>query len=435
MKRRLWILIAISIFLISILIYKLTGAVEAIKLSSDVIKEQASSPIICSHNTLIQPADLEYVGAFRLPDGLPEFGWDWSGEALTYYPDGDPSGANDGYPGSLFGTGHNWNTYVSEISIPVPVISKNKNAKELNTATTLQEFSDIRGGLFGYLEIPRVGLEYLPPQGKQSSGKLYFAWAQHMGEAETNPSHGWSELDLSDPRPAGLWRIGDYWNYVTGDYLLAIPDEWANSFAPGKLLATGRYRDGGQGSFGPTLFAIAPWQSGNPPSPNSTIPAIPLLRYGNVYTEGSTEMNNYRHSDEWSGAAWMTAGEKSAVVFIGTKGIGNTWYGCKDGTIWPENPPYPPECPERGWWSTNFAGQILFYNPSQLASVGRGEMASWEPQPYAGLGIDDYLYHVESTQQKNHVGAVAFNRQRGYLFVMEPFADGDKSLVHVWKVR
>ncbi|MCJ7724511.1 MAG: hypothetical protein MUP03_10300, partial [Anaerolineales bacterium] len=96
---------------------------------------------------------------------------------------------------------------------------------------------------------------------------------------------------------------------------------------------------------------------------------------------------------------------------------------------------YPPECPERGWWSTNFAGQILFYNPSQLASVGRGEMASWEPQPYAGLGIDDYLYHVESTQQKNHVGAVAFDRQRGYLFVMEPLADGDKSLIHVWKVR
>ena len=164
---------------------------------------------------------------------------------MAYYPDGDPSGPNDGYPGSLFGTGHNWNTYVSEISIPVPVNSASKNLDDLNTATTLQDFQDISGGLFGELEIPRVGLEYLPPQGEQTSGKLYFAWAQHMGEGDTNPSHGWSELNLSNPGTAGAWRIGDYWNYVTGDYIFAIPQAWADSNTPGMRLVTGRFRDGG----------------------------------------------------------------------------------------------------------------------------------------------------------------------------------------------
>jgi len=117
----------------------------------------------------IQPSDLAYLGAFRLPSDAPdEVGWMWSGEALTYYPDGDPDGPDDGFPGSLFGTGHNWNQYVSEISIPVPVISPGKNLEELNTATTLQPFQDIRGGLFDWpLEQPRAGLEYLPPQGEQ----------------------------------------------------------------------------------------------------------------------------------------------------------------------------------------------------------------------------------------------------------------------------
>lgn len=61
-------------------------------------------------------------------------------------------------------------------------------------------------------------------------------------------------------------------------------------------------------------------------------------------------------------------------------------------------------------------------------------METWEPQPYATLNIDQYLYHIESSQQKEHVGAASFDRQRGLLYVFEPLADADKSLIHVWRV-
>ena len=44
----------------------------------------------------IQPEDLIYVGAFKLPD--------------------------DGYPGSIFATGHAWEHQVSEISIRVWIV-------------------------------------------------------------------------------------------------------------------------------------------------------------------------------------------------------------------------------------------------------------------------------------------------------------------------
>ena len=375
---------------------------------------------------LIQPGDLEYVGAFRLPGAEDGMGWEYGGAAMTYYPDGDPDGPADGYPGSIFATGHDWYQRVSEISIPAPVISPGKNADDLSTATTLQDFQDVRADLFGEMEIPRAGLEYLPPQGEQTTGKLYFAWAQHMGEGETNPSHGWSELDLSDRRTAGPWRIGDYWNFVTGDYIFAIPQAWADANTPGMYLATGRFRDGGQGAQGPSLFAYGPWNEGDPPSPDSTLPATPLLLYTDVTASDQFTLNDYQHSDEWSGAAWLTAGDKAAVVFVGTKGQGDCWYGNPDGPCL--------DCENRGWWSDSFVGQILFYDPADLTAVAGGEMEAYLPQPYATLEIDDHLYGIQSTQQKYHLGAASFDRERGLLYVFEPFADGDRPLVHVWRV-
>ncbi len=400
------------------------------------VVEPTTPPAMPIAGELIQPSDLEYLGAFRLPEGAPpEIGWGYSGAAMAYYPGGDPDGGDDGFPGSIFATGHNWNQYISEISIPVPLPGVDLNA--LNVATTLQEFQNIRGNLFDHLdfEVPRAALAILPPQGEQASDKLYFCWHQHMGEGDTFPTHGWSELNLANPQTAGPWRIGEFWNYATCDYLFEIPQAWAQAYTPGMRLATGRFRDGGQGGMGPSLFAIGPWNHGNPPERGSTIDAIPLLLYSDVYSEENHTLNDYHHSDEWAGGAWLNVGDKSAVIFAGTKGQGDCWYGCQDGTVWPDEPPFPPECPERGWWSTTFVGQILFYNPADLAAVARGELESWAPQPYATLNIDSYLYNILSEQQWAHVGDVDFDREHGLLYILEPLADEDKSLVHVWRVN
>jgi hypothetical protein len=81
--------------------------------------------------------------------------------------------------------------------------------------------------------------------------------------------------------------------------------------------------------------------------------------------------------------------------------------------VWPDEPPYPPDCEDRGWWSERFAAQIIFYDPADLAAVAQGAMEPWEPQPYAVMGIDEVLFNVRSEQQKEHVGAVAFDRERG----------------------
>ena len=397
---------------------------------------------------LIQPDDLHYLGAFRLPqDGGEGVGWMYSGQGLAYYPDGDPNGPDDGYPGSLFGTGHDWTQYVSEISIPAPVISSGHNMDDLNIAATLQPFTDIRGDLFGTLEMPRAGLAYLPAQGEQTTGKLYFTWGQHLEEMEAGPSHGWVEIDLSDPQRAGPWSIAGLRHYFTTDYLFPIPAKWAAENASGFLLATGRFREGGQASCGPALFAIAPWLEGNPPAPGAELPAVTLLQYGDYAAPDGQKLRDYQHADEWPGGAWLTAGERSAVVFVGTKAIGESWYGFANGVVWPENGPYPeipaPPNDVRGFWAERYEAQFIFYDPADLAAVARGEMDSWQPQPYAVLNLDDVLFGLETAfdgrgmvgeQKTGRLGAAAFDPERGLLYVFEPTATVDgESIIHVWR--
>lgn len=379
----------------------------------------------------LMPSDLEYRGAFRLPGPGWENGWGWGGNALTYYPAGDPGGAADGYPGSLYGTGHDWYQRVSEISIPVPVISPGKNLADLKTAATLQPFTDIRGDLFPEFEIPYCGLEYLPAGSGRTAERLYFGWHQHLQIDPHYPTHGWCSLDLSAPNPAGPWYIGNYDTYSTTDYLFALPQGWADTYTGGRCLATGRMRDGGQGGQGPCIYLFAPWQQGNPPPADTVLGATPLLQYSTSYWEdphgGIYTMDRYHHSDLWPGAAWPAAGGKEAVIFAGTKGRGDCWYGNQEGPCL--------DCENRGWWSTYFDGEIIFFDPADLAAVARGEMEPYEPQPYAVMNIDHLLYHISGVRQKTHLAAAAADRVHGFLYVFEPLVDDDKPIVHVWKVN
>jgi len=401
---------------------------------------------------LIYPSDLEYLGAFRLPGESGGSSWEYSGYAMAYYPLGDPAGPDDGFPGSLFAVGHDHQQYVSEISIPQPVVSPNHDPEQLNSASTLQPFADITGGRFGALEIPRAGLEILPPQGDQDAWKLYFCWGQHFEDA-WNPTHGWSSLDLSSPDPAGPWRISSFSNYVTNDYLFEIPAAWASAYTPGLRLATGRFRDGTWGGLGPSLIAIGPWLDGNPPAQGATLErAIPLLLYGRqlpgnleIEISGIEPMVSFSEPDEWSGGAWLTAGDASAVIFVGTKAVGRSWYGFSNGVVYPtsgdpgevypEVPPWPHD--QRGWWSEDISAQLLFYDPAELAAVAQGELNPWEPQPYASLPIDDVLYDpgFDYENYKRYLlGAAAFDREHGLLYLVERRADGDKSLIHVFRM-
>ena len=204
------------------------------------------------------------------------------------------------------------------------------------------------------------------------------------------------------------------------------------------MLATGRFRDGGQSSFGPCLFAYAPWKAGNPPAKGCSLKMVTLLKYTNINDQEHHKIKDYHHSDHWAGGVWITAGDKSAVAIIGTKGTGKCWYGFANGVVWPHNGPFPPVPPapndQRGWWSTEFVGRMVFFNPDDLAAVAAGKIKPHEPQPYAVLDIDKHLY-ADKTRRQSLIGASAFDRANGLIYVFEPRADEDKCLVHCWHVK
>ncbi len=404
----------------------------------------------------LNPEHFQYAGAFRLPaSGTGASNWEYSASAMTYYPGGDAGGASDGFPGSLFAVGHDHHQMVSEFSIPIPVISNGKQVSDLATATTLQEFADIRGGHFGELEIPRAGLEYLPSTDPSQPGKLHFCWGQHF-QFEVEPSHGWSGLRLDAARTAGIWRLGEYTNYVTNDYLFEIPNAWADQHLPGYRLVTGRFRDGHWGGLGPALIAYRPPGESTAPNNGAVIgDVVPLLMYGRpqqgiaeLEIDPEWKMSSFSESDDWTGGAWITRGERQSVILVGTKATGKTWYGFSNGVVYPtsgdpnepvpEVPPFPHDA--RGWWSDDIEAQILFFDAHELAAVAANRSTSWTPQPYATLGLNEFLFdpgYDHPRQKRYSLGACGFDRANGILYIAERRVpeDEERAVIHVFRIQ
>lgn len=442
----------------------------------------AASGRAASADGVIEPADLNYLGAFRLPGGDERPAtFAYGGNAMTLDPAGDPAGRDDGLPGSLFITGHERLAYgelpdgdqVAEVSIPRPVAGRQLAA--LNEARFLQPFHDVAAGWFATLdEIPRVAMQYLdaPPLGPH----IHLAWGQHMQPEQATPSHALFDATLDAPSMTGPWFVGDVSPYSINGYMLEIPADWAEAHVEGRRLGTGRYRDGGWSGMGPSLYAYRPWDdAGALAAPGARLPATPLLQYRRSTETEAIEgaLDGYQHADEWEGAVWLTTADgRSAVLFAGTKSVGSRyWYGfqnpagpdrsCVAGEFVGQYPvcrlaegsSCPPaelvECADhngiRGWWSDRFEAQFLLYDPRDLARVAAGAMATWEPQPYARIGIDAVLFldppewDVEwlgaGPQRRFRIGDATYDRTNQLLYVLELFADGAKPVVHVWQVR
>ena len=418
---------------------------------------------------LIQPADFEYLGAFRLPEGgMPPHTFEYGGNAMTFYPGGDSGG-------SLFITGHDRMAYgeltdgsrVAEVSIPVPIQANSVN--ELNRAEYRQPLTDVAAGYFvGLDEIPRIGLQYLNTP--ETGERIHITWGQHFQPDDPAPSHASFSPDLSNPDMHGSWFVSPDYPYSVNGYLFDIPTEWADTYLEGRYLATGRFRDGGWSGMGPALFAYRPADAPD----GATLDSVMLLHYTDSNTTDSLtgSMTGYQHPDEWEGGAWLTTADgRAAVLFVGTKGIGDKyWYGwvnpasadqpCVETAFVGEfevcrlanGQPCPPAdllgCEGhndfRGWWSSAFTARFILYNPDDLAQVALGNLAPDQPQPYAYLDVDDVLFlnpdNVETemlgagVQQRGRIGAATYDRENQILYVLELFADGAQPVVHVWRI-
>jgi hypothetical protein len=387
----------------------------------------------------LYPEQLVYLGAFAFPPGDA---WSYSSRALAYYPPGDPAGAGDGFPGSLFAAGHAWERLVGEISIPAPQIVRQFEA--LPQAAVLQPLADITGGWIDncayapeceYREA--AGMVYLPQVDKIAWNLR--DWYNVAGSDQD--SLGWSDpnLALAGETARGVWHVGPrgdpaFHNAKTSGYLLIAPEAFATQTLNGRALITGNHREAGAfgGSQGPTLFAVAPWMDGDPPQSGQELDAVALLYYPEVFacTENRFEachFPGYRTADSWGGGAWAAAGGRTAVLIFGRKGLGDNCYGAPG-----EDCPASLCTDSKGWNADPYEPQILFYDPRELAEVAHGRRRPWEVTPYAVARPLAELFNPDC----GRLDAVAYDAARQRLYVTEGSAGPwGATAVHVWQVQ
>ncbi|NQV08998.1 hypothetical protein HQ529_04060 [Candidatus Woesearchaeota archaeon] len=389
---------------------------------------------------LVTHEDIEYMGAFQPEriDGTTDR-WGFGLKALTYYPDGDGGGLEDDYSGSLFGSA--FSGKIAEMSIPSPVIPLTKYRinifapfSELPTSITLQPFVDITGGLMSAIQdltgpsgvkVSFYSLAYLPKQGAQTTDKLYWGLNNpYPAGGDILPTLGWADINLSNIQSAGAWFVEGHGFAHVNAYLFEIPKQWADTYLDGKYLATGR--SGGsintRWSHGPALIAVAPWESGNPPSYNDILDSTDVL----YYSPFNNDLSDWRWHDAYAGGAWLTVGNKSAVVFNRLRGAGNFWYGVyRNG-----------ECQPGGskGFSWPYWGQLVFFDTNDLTDVATGKKEIYEPEQYLDFRTKKYTVPTcdDDLGDNEWFKGMAYDRENGILYVAQ--SNGEAPLIHVFQI-
>ncbi len=392
---------------------------------------------------VINPFDaMDYQGAFRLPDddGMGEE-WAYAHRGLTFYP-----GGNSGYnpaselPGSLFAV--KLNDEIGEISIPIPVDSD--NAGDLPRATTLQDPVDLWPEIYSGSSTPEGGADKTlaigyHPAANGIDEQIYYTVSNYYGTDPDAPCMGRFDLDLTEG--VGAWHVGaappnNVFPGLISAIMFSAPETWAATHTGGRSLIVGNTYISGSSvpSNGPSLYAVAPWETGALPANGGYTNAVELLKYG-ASEDYEHRSINYSWDEFGQGGAWLTTGSQSAVAISYRRSVGDTWYGYDNGV---QNCEYDiPEPPfgSHGTGATDWEASLLFYNPADLEDVASGAMDSWDPLPYACYNMAPFSL-VENGGAR--AGAIAYDSNNGYIYFIDhngdPGYEYGYSIIHAWRI-
>ncbi len=373
------------------------------------------------------PDNLSYEGSFRVPAGtLGGSTFAYGGKGLAWR-DRNPGDPND--PGSLYLVGHAQDQLVAEISIPTPVISSSKNVAELPVASLLQPFADVTGGLMNSITSdPRLGGLAWLDRGNGGGELHWTVWQFYNVSGNQFPGHGYSSVNLNAPNGTGAWTVGNYHNQSTAGYLFDVPSGWADQNIGGKRLVSGQNSVTGNAtsSWGPSMFAYDPAQHPVQPPPFGAALDVAVMANYPYSPNGENNFPNYKPTDWWQGASWISAGGQHAVVVVGSKALGETRYGA----------PQPGDCNQyQGYHGDPYEPQMLFFDPAELAAVANG---SRNPSSIEASAI----YRPQADIYKTCFGMLAgaaYDPDRQRLYITQLSADTlnqfePMPLVHVYKV-
>jgi len=358
---------------------------------------------------LLQLSDLQYLGAFRLPNGTSDqTSFAYGGTALGHNP------ANN----SLFLVGHDWYQLTAEVSIPTLVNSTNLNS--LNTATLLQPLTDVTNGKASNVGSGTYKMGGLLPYGGQLYSTVYL---YYDASGSQTLSHYVSSPNLSIHNAQGPYPVGSWAGIVSG-YMALIPSEWQSSFGGPALTGNCCLSIISRTSYGPAASVFNPSDVGV----NNPVPATPILYYpsahplepygaagSHVLFSGTTKIHGLV----------FPSGTRS-VLFIGRQGVGPYCYG--EGSACGD-----PADSSKGEHAYPYKYQIWAYDANDLLAVKNGQKNPWDVMPY---GVWNFNLPFESTGSGHGIGGAAYDPATQRIYISQSCeASGCNPIIHVFKVN
>lgn len=378
---------------------------------------------VFAEEKLLQFSDLEYEGAFRVPQGeygSPQYtGFNYGGTALAY------NQVND----SLFLVGHNWHQLTAEITIPQ--LLKDPNIENLQTAEVLQSFADITEG--NRSRIGEGGAE-VNTSGTPLGG--LFVWNNKLigtvygyydAANAVRLSHFISGMDVDQTGDfRGMYEVGisplvPNPAFIDG-YMSQIPLAWQSRFGGPLLTGNCCLSIISRTSLGPSASVFNPAMLGS----SVPVPATPVLGYPinhpTLGTYGDTDPNALFNGSMDINGMVFPEGSRT-VLFFGSRGKGEFCYG--EGVSDPNlhnthcDPQYPtvlccydPVNGSKGGHSYPYVYLVLAYDALDLLDVKNGVKKMWDCKPY---GIWELALPYENSNPSLLGAAYDPIRQRIYL--------------------
>lgn len=385
---------------------------------------------------LVQPANLQYEGAFLLPEFDPTKAdidtFAFGGTALAFNPLG----------GSLFIVGNDQSQLAAELTIPAINNPVPADLSALNRATVLQPLTDALEGKLDLINNSDTSKKIggLLPYGTS----LYVsAYDYYDGLGSQVLSHFITSTDLSVPDDvAGPFQVGDLGlgaGFVSG-YFGLIPSQWQTALGGPVLNGNCCLGVASRSSFGPAVFAIDPVNIGV----GASAPAQPLVYYPETQPLAAHDATGplFNGTSEVKGVVFPEGWR--SVLFFGRHGLGEYCYGAgtADSALHATAHPngvdvycYDPADDSKGVHAFPYAYYVWAYDALDLASVRNGTKSASDLRPY-GLWELNLPYRNDT----GRIGGATYDPVSGRIYVSQMYGDtahpnNPQPVIHVFTVR
>ena len=376
-----------------------------------------------SADKVLEINDLSYLGSFKLPEGTygcadaQKCSFGYAGRGLGYNPDNN----------SLYVFGHVYHGYLAEVSIPTLVNSS--NLSNLNTASVLQNFTDVWSGTLGYLG---SGGSYVE-NGAQSGGVLYNGaklaisqWAYYDGGYDAVLSHATVNSDWSNALGfSGMKTVGATSASTVAQnagYMTWIPESWQSSMGGTALTGQAMIAIIERTSVGPSAWVFNPDDVGvKNPAPATQVVGYPSGHWTlGAYSQSNSNIGG---ADQITGVVWPT-GSKT-ILFFGMHGdtyCYGTGADCGD-----------PADSDKGVHGYPYHTSIWAYSADDLLSVKNGTSNPWDLSPLWRANIENDLNGL--IQSKNTLLGAAYDGVNQIIYVSAEKGDDSRPVIHAYKVN